>query len=638
MASTLRQRLRYRFDNLMARGVGAQILLLAGATLILVAITALAVMVFGVVPADDDGKADSFGRLLWKALMHALDAGAVGGDPGSWTFLFIMLFVTLGGIFVLSALIGILNNGFGALIDGLRRGRSVVIESGHTVVLGWSPKIDTLLSELAVAGANQKNACVVILADKDKVEMDEHVAGALGDARLRVVTRRGSPTLMSDLGLVGLDGSKAVIVLAPEHHEDGRPMAPHESDTVVLKVLLAVSKVGGGKLHLVAEISDEKTEAVARMVVGDEAALIVAPPLISRLLVQTGRQSGLSIVYSELLDFGGVEIYVKPEPGLVGKTFREAVFAYDDSSVLGVVTKGGALLLPPPLDRRFEQGDQVIAISEDDDTVVLNGKGTKVDDAQVVAAAKTSTRQRERTLVLGASPRLALVLTELDAYVSAGSETLVIGDGAVLAGLGDLAALTRNTSVKAQAGDPTDRALLDAVDVGSYDAVLVLSESRGQSKEMADARTMITLLHLRDLARKTGKTVPITSEILDIENRDLAAVAEADDFIVSNTLVSLLVSQVAENPHLSRVFQDLFTPGGHEIYLKPASEYVKLGVDLPYQAVVEAALRRGEVALGLRRAASARDPEAAFGVVVNPVKHKPLRLAAEDKIIVLADD
>ena len=638
MGASVRQRLRYRFDNLMAKGTGAQILLLAAATLVLVAITAVALLAFGVVPADEDGQHDSFGRLLWKALMHALDAGAVGGDPGSWTFLFIMLFVTLGGLFVLSALIGILNNGFGALIEGLRRGRSVVIEEGHTVVLGWSPKVDTLLTELAAAGANQKDACVVILADRDKVAMDEHVATVLDGKRLRVVTRSGSPTLMSDLGLVGLATSKAVIVLAPEQHQGGAAMAPHESDTVVLKVLLAVSKVGGANLHLVAELSDEKTEAVARMVVGDKAALIVAPPLISRLLVQTGRQSGLSVVYTELLDFGGAELYVKAEPGLTGKTFRDAVFAYDDSSLLGVVTTSGDLLLPPAPDRRFEAGDQVIAISEDDDTVVLNGRAPAFDEAHIVAAPKTSIRQRERTLVLGASPRLALVLSELDAYVSPGSETLVIGDGEMLAGFADLGTVTRNSTVTTRAGDPTERALLDSIGVGSFDAILVLSELRGQAKEMADARTMITLLHLRDIAQRTGRTVPITSEILDIENRDLAAVAEADDFIVSNTLVSLLVSQVAENPHLSRVFQDLFTPGGHEIYLKPAADYVTLGVDLPYHAVVEAALRRGEVAIGVRRAAAARDASASFGVVVNPAKHRALRLAAGDKVIVLADD
>jgi len=633
----LRQRARYRFDNWMARGVGAQILLLAAAVGVLVVITAVAVIAFGVSPTDENGQADSFGKLVWKSLMHALDAGAVGGDAGSWTFLFVMLFVTIGGIFVLSALIGILNNGFGALVENLRRGRCVVFEEGQSVILGWSAKIDTLLTELATANANQRNACVVIIADRDKVAMDEHVGQAVAGTKLRVVTRSGSPTAMADLGLVSLPTSKSVIILAPETHADGSPMQPHEADTVVLKVLLAIAKVAGTKLHMVAELSDVKSEDVARMVVGDSAALVVAPPLISRLLVQTGRQSGLSMVYSELLDFEGVEMYVAKAPTLTGKTFRDAVLAYNDSSVLGMIAKDGELLLPPQLDRKLIDGDQLLVISEDDDTVVANAKGIAVDPEIVIAAERKPVRQKERTLVLGASPRLALVLTELDAYVTAGSETLVVGDADGL-GAVTLTGLTRNTTVTSREGDPTDRALLDSLDVGSYDAILVLSETVGRTQDMADARTMITLLHLRDIARKTGKSVPITSEILDIANRDLAAVAEADDFIVSNTLISLLISQVSENRHLARVFEDLFTPGGHEIYLKPAGEYVKLDTDVPYQAVVEAGLKRGEIALGVRRASQARDPETAFGVVVNPAKDRKVKLTSGDRVIVLADD
>jgi hypothetical protein len=202
------------------------------------------------------------------------------------------------------------------------------------------------------------------------------------------------------------------------------------------------------------------------------------------------------------------------------------------------------------------------------------------------------------------------------------------------AGLSQLT--TPNMTVRSTAGDPTDRALLDTLDVGSFDTVLLLSETSGRTQDMADARTMITLLHLRDLARVHGKAVPITSEILSIENRDLATVAEADDFIVSNTLVSLMVSQVAENRHLVKVFNELFTAGGHELYLKPATEYVRAGVDVPYHTVVEAALRRGEVAIGLRRGAQAKDAAASYGVVVNPAKHVPVRVAAGDKLIVLA--
>ncbi|HEY0254402.1 MAG TPA: hypothetical protein VGC41_22900, partial [Kofleriaceae bacterium] len=323
----LRQKLRYRFDNWMARGVGAQILLLAIATAVLIALAVVVIVGCGfALDADDQGHKESIGKTVWRALNHTLDPGNLGGDTAGWGFLFVMLVATIGGLFVVSALIGVLNQGFGSAIERLRRGRSVVVETGHTVILGWGPKIGTLLRELAEANANVRGARIVILADRDKVEMDHDIAEEMREKKLRVVTRSGSMMSLPDLALVSLATSKAVIVLAPERHVDGTPMAPHESDTVVLKALLAIAKVApDAQLHVVAEIFDPATEPVARIVAGDKASLIVAAPLLSRLLVQTGRQSGLSTVYSELLDFEGVEIYVEPVPAVIGKTFAEAV-------------------------------------------------------------------------------------------------------------------------------------------------------------------------------------------------------------------------------------------------------------------------------------------------------------------------
>jgi hypothetical protein len=408
-------------------------------------------------------------------------------------------------------------------------------------------------------------------------------------------------------------------------------MAAHESDTVVLKSLLALSKATPGTdLHVVAEIYDERTAAVARLVAGERAGLVLAAPLISRLLVQTGRQSGLSIVYTELLDFAGNEIYVRSEPKLAGSTFRDAVHKYGSSSLIGVLTLEGITMVPPPFDRIFEPGDRVIAISEDDDTLVLDGAAPKVEETSLVARRPTHAPEPDRTLVLGTGPRLANVLRELDSYCTAGSEVVVVGE--VEAAVPPLA----NLRVTIRRGDLTDRGVLDELDVTSFDHVLALSETVGRTQEMADARTMVTLLHLRDLERIADKRVPITSEILHIGNRDLASVAEADDFIVSNTLVSLMVSQVAENPHLVRVFEELFSSEGYEIYLKPASDYVKNGRHT-FGVVTEAALRRSEIAIGYRLARHANDQAAAFGVVINPTKKSVLELDGSDKIIVLAE-
>ena len=192
-------------------------------------------------------------------------------------------------------------------------------------------------------------------------------------------------------------------------------------------------------------------------------------------------------------------------------------------------------------------------------------------------------------------------------------------------------------TVTARLGDVTERASLDALDVTSFDHVLVLSETTGRTQEMADARTTVTLLHLRDIETRADKKVPITSEILDIQNRELATVAEADDFIVSNTLVSLMVSQVAENEHLAKVFDELFSSGGCELYLKPATDYVTAG-ERAFALLCESALRRGEVAIGYRIASRARDAAAGFGIVVNPSKRATLTVGPGDSVIVIAEN
>ena len=44
--------------------------------------------------------------------------------------------------------------------------------------------------------------------------------------------------------------------------------------------------------------------------------------MLAKISVQTCRQPGLSTVYTDLLDFNGVEIYFKNEPCLINKTFE----------------------------------------------------------------------------------------------------------------------------------------------------------------------------------------------------------------------------------------------------------------------------------------------------------------------------
>jgi hypothetical protein len=134
-----------------------------------------------------------------------------------------------------------------------------------------------------------------------------------------------------------------------------------------------------------------------------------------------------------------------------------------------------------------------------------------------------------------------------------------------------------------------------------------------------------------------GERYSIVSEMNDERNRMLAQVTKADDFVVGGRLISLLLTQLAENHHLSSVFGSLFDPRGSEIYLKPAGSYVRLGEWINFATVIEAAAHRGETAIGYRIVAESHEPPA-YGVRLNPPKAHPLTFEPADRVIVLAED
>jgi voltage-gated potassium channel Kch len=557
----------------------------------------------------------------------------MGGDQG-WPFRAVMFLVTLGGIFLVSSLIGVLTSGLESKMDELRKGRSFVIEKDHQVILGWSSSVFTIISELVVANENQKKPRIVVLAEKDKVEMEEEIRSKVGSTKnTKVICRTGSPIDLYDLELVNPHESKSIIILSPESENP---------DSQVIKSILALTNNPARRAepyHIVAEIRDAKSMEAARLVGRDEAVLIEANDLIARITVQTCRQSGMSVVYTELLDFDGDEIYFQEEPSLVGKTFGEALFAYEDSAVMGMHFANGHVKANPPMDTVIAAGDKLIAISEDDDKVVLSGKTEFGVDASVIREGTPVPAAPERTLILGWNRRGCAIINELDNYVAQGSEIIVIAetDGPQTE-ITRFCSNARNQRITFREGDTTDRATLDSLEVTAFSHVIVLAYSEVLAPQQADAKTLITLLHLRNIEETTEKPISIVSEMLDVRNRELAEVTQADDFIVSDKLISLLMSQVSENKALHALFADLFDSEGSEIYLKPARNYVAPGSTVNFYTVVEAARRRGEVAIGYRIIEHAHNSGEQYGIVVNPSKSESVTFSADDLVIVVAED
>lgn len=667
---TFWQRLRYHFDNSLSGGTASLIGWLAVLTLamVLFATTVLVISRWGPptdepqetaqveevqkdeTGADETAKAEEqpaetkteekkgfgFAEGFWQSLARAMDAGTYAGDGvddkgNGWAYRIWGFILTIGGIFVMGSLIGVLTSGLEGKLEELRKGKSFVCEENHTLVLGWSPRVFRVISELCVANENIQKPRVVVLADKDKVEMEDEIRGKIEDTgKTKVVCRSGSPIDLDDLEIVNPHATKSIIILSPEEFSD--------PDSQVIKMILAITNNPNRRpepYHIVAELRNAKNIDVAKMVGKDEVELVLPSELVSRITVQTSRQTGLSVVYKELLDFGGDEIYFKDEAGVVGKTYGEILSKFEDSALIGI-RSNGTTKLNPPMETPIKSGDSIVSIAADDDRIRLNGN-PNVNESAIVSP-KSEKAQKERNLILGWNHKGEIIVREMDNYVAKGSELTVVSELKETQEIvGQIANELKNLKITFQLGDTTDRKLLDSMELTSYQHIILLCYGDDMEIQEADSKTLMTLLHLRDIESKKGEAYSVVSEMLDVKNRALAEVAKADDFIVSDELAGLLLTQVAENKQLGKVFDDLFDADGAEIYLKPVGEYVSVGTSVNFYTVLESAKRRNETTIGYRILADAGDAEKGYGVKVNPRKSENVTFAVDDKVIVLAE-
>ncbi len=646
---TFSQRMRYTFDNLMSKGTTAPIILLFAAAFTIIILLAVILLFSGFMPVENYEilgikNPDNVNLLdvIWVLILRALDGGVISEDPIYVPYLVFMFISTLGGIFLLSILISIVNSGVTRKLSDLRKGKSFVVEEHHTVILGWSFQVFQIISELVIANENQRGLSIAVLAEKDKVEMEDEIRSKIKDFKgTRIVCRRGNPIDLNDLEIINVHKARSIIILAPESSDP---------DSMVIKIILAITNNPQRmplphKYHIVAEVRDPKNVGIAKIAGKDEVQLVIFDHVISRITAQTCRQPGLSVVFTELLDFEGDEVYFQEEKRMAGKTFVEVLFSYETSTIIGIRHRDGRIELKPKMDSMLEEGDLLIAISEDDDTVIPSGMTEfGIDPGAIRKSPKYMPPKPEKTLILGWNRRAPLIINELDLYVWHGSKITVVSnhpdaEKELSLKCSDL----EHQTVSFWQGDTTNRAILDDLNVEDYDHIIVLGQTELTDVQSTDAKTLNTLLHLRDIADTKGHTFSIVSEMLDDRNRQLAEITHADDFIVSVKLDSLMLSQISENRELKTVFETLFSAGGPSIFLNPAEHYVEPGRPVNFYTIMESARQQNQIAIGYKLAKPRKkrfegEKMLAYGVNVNPKKSNQVFFSEGDKIIVLGED
>lgn len=620
--SDSRQRLRYRFDNLLARGTWATLLWLGIITLAVVAVAALALALFDVTFAGSEGS--SYLEDLWQSLLRVMDPGTMAGDVG-WGRRLGALFITLFGLLVAGTLIGIIAAGVEDRIQRMRRARSAVFESGHVVVLGSSDRLPLLIRQLVLARANKPNSVIVVMMDGDPAEAQDTVRGTVDDLRgSRLVFRSGDPTSPSDLALVRLEKAEMVIVLT---HDDA-------GDARAIRTVIAVASALGedDSTPIVVELSDvASAQRVAAAYPGRVHPLV--PNLaVSRIATAALREPGVGHVVMALLDDRGSDVHISSVPSLEGLRFVDILNADPAARPVGIMRSDGTTELNPSPETRLGRGDRLVVVSNSpEDMTAVDGSSLGSAGTDIHTVNELNFDQPDQhLLVLGWSDLAA----------------------AMLVGWGEVATTSSSVDVLADPGsfDPSEMARVSEVvpnltltepDGSSHvaqrlqespriDTILLCASPTELGAEAADSRTLLDLVAIRRLIGSLPEPHPrLIIEILDAANIALVGTLNADDFVVSEAIASQLIAQLAEQPESRGVFLQLYDPSGPSVHLVPATTLGLQGLTRASD-MYASAYRFGVLAIGWRRTASD-----AGRLVINPHQSQEIDLDPSDQIVVI---
>ena len=544
---TLKQRFSYWFDNRIAEGSLGLIRILIVFSVLLVLMIAGLIMLFGL---SEEGEG---GAVLWDSIATVINAWMPYSSDGSIGYLILMSCAAIGGVLFTSILIGIITSSIEEKVTALKKGNSHVIEKDHLIVLGLYPGEYTLLQQLIFASEG-KPVCIVIADEADREEMEQSIRENLKVPKnVRIVCRTADITDPASLEKCSLETCRTVIVSPTE-------------DMKTIKVILAAAALLEEKqapqISVNAILTRNEYSFPPSLERAHNITTLKTNAILSKMIAHSCTQTGLSETFREIFNFEGSEFYLTDFNGIGGMTFEEIMIRTDRAVPSGVY-RNGSILVNPPADFVLEEDDRILVFAEESDSAILRKDappGKKLREAVM-------TRSEEETdiVILGRNETLPVILKELPENVT--GVWLVCPDISEKEKQRLLTAgAARNLNLRFYEEDPESEDYLEKL-ARMAGHVVILGDHE-KDPEQADMEAIFLLLNLRELRRDLGLDYNITVELQKEHNQKLAGSGESTDYLVTSSMSSLILAQLAESPALIDVFREILSNEGNELYLK----------------------------------------------------------------------
>lgn len=556
----MRSSLRYYFENFIARKSNFVYFLMFASAVFAVLMIILEFSL-GVIEKD------SLFNLWWNRLERLLEIedSSSTNKERLINMLYWVFSVAFSG-----TIIAFLAAKVSSFIEDLKKGHSEVIDTNHYVIIGWNSTIFNVFKEIKIANENQSKPTILCFNGMNNIEMNAKIDLEYPDQKgLRIITRSGDIYSSQDLARTNMMNAKSVIVL------DDTIVPNFNIETTILAAKINLNQ---RNIPLIAQMQKEENIDLLLEIMEHKVYPIHKDKIISNVTAQSMRNKHISAVVLDFLDYDGDEIYFFPSNDLSGKTFKQALLMLSNTTLIGIKTSDEKVMLNPDKDYIILEDDLLVVISEDDDIDVDLVTSTETDQLLndiKIATDSTSKKEKLSILVLGWSKLGQLITNRTIPFLSEGSKIHFVYKEELVHQSPESLNQHHIEFVSTPLSTDQKASISQILSQYQFDVILILGHDDVLSNEVSDTNSLMLNLYVQSILEKqtNANSARIILQLSDGSKEELVQDNKFNELIVSDTLSSLVITQLADNPKLWYVFEELFSEQGLKISVSSIFDY-----------------------------------------------------------------
>ena len=458
-----------------------------------------------------------------------------------------IVIVVVGMILFSGAIIATVTTALRTFIDKKSRAKGKIFVSNHFVILNWSSKVPEMIYNLMLKGFKQN---IVVLSDKNKEYVEAELKSLFLTNNItkrfkaNVIIKEGDSLLRGNLEDISIERASQICVMAKEDmtEVDGEHMA--NSDLLNLKIVL---KLGSFKLKDDCQIVVETDSDDARTQIDGLSRKLASlrklniTPIsfnkkIGQIIAQSLVMPQMSNLYSELFSFEGSQFYsleCESEIDDFMRTHNNAIPVHKDGMLF------------------------VLASSEDSYKRV---RDEEYYHERKFVRSENHVAPKASIFIIGQNNKSKSILNSL-------SRSHEYGDV--------------DFTFKHYDKLENKELIKDLKETEGERKVLILSDDK-VSPDSYDANVFISLIELSK-AFSQKEDITYITELLDSRNLSSARDFNIQNTIISNKMMSILITQLALNKSSKKFFEKALTVSS----MKKANDFDIVISDVEQSIVME---------------------------------------------------